>query len=582
MFSIAISETKWYDNYVIFFVNNLYFMFLYERIIMKRRTLICILLALLMIFGVSCSKGDTADTEKTDNVPVEISAEYKIVHESKAYKEASLVRTALKKLLGKTPDMTSDGTEPAQAYEILIGDTGRAESNAFLAELPDYSYGVKIEAKEGSVKIILAGKKTDYLLDAAKLLINEYLPSESTTLVLKTTETKITENSDDKNKDILMKAQPIQWTENSQFVTNGGYARLLDLPDGRLAMAYSAGNAIKFAISSDDGQSWAESYKVAEIDQTPLGQKMSNANANAVVMENGDIMVAFRAHTATSIEYTQFYSSIRFSISKDGGKTWSKDKIVVENTYNGNKFTGFWEPHMIYIKDGKLAMYYANDCIGGDASGYPFVSSQTYQHIMVHTYDEQTENFGAPIIASNGIKHNSRDGMPVVCKLSDGSYAMVIESSVMRGKYAFIIQILFSEDGIVWSEPKNVFCPSTIDNYAGAPFITCLDDGRIVISCQATEGSGTTIANDNVHNSTMNVLISEKPITYADRDTITQKNFKKIFFNPFSFDTKNSYAIWPAMSLHNGKLYCIAQCGYNTSASTVTGTGLHIRIGTVK
>jgi len=200
----------------------------------------------------------------------------------------------------------------------------------------------------------------------------------------------------------------------------------------------------------------------------------------------------------------------------------------------------------------------------------------------MHIYDEQTGRFGAPIIASNGEKHNSRDGMPVVCKLSDGSYAMVIESSVMRGRYSFIIQMMLSEDGISWSDPITVFSPTAVDNYAGAPYIVCLEDGRIVISCQATQGSGTSNSNNNVHNSTMNVIVSEKPVTYADKDTLKEKNFKKVLFNPLVSTIKNSYAIWPAMLVHNGKLICIADCGSNTSATVSSSRGIYIRIGSVK
>ncbi len=549
---------------------------------MNRKSLICFLLFTLLLCCFSCGESTPIDTEEAKAPATEINAEYKILYEPKYYTHASSIRKTIKELTGSSLEMTSDKDEAQSTHEILIGNTGRAESDAFISELADFEYGVKVVKEDGKVKIVIAGKKADYTADAVSIFLTDYMPTDSSSLALKTTETTKKENTEDKNKDTIMKAQPIQWEDDSQFSLNGGYARLLDMPDGRLAMAYSSGNAIMFSISSDDGKTWTESYKVAQISQTPLGQPASNANANAVVMANGDIMVAFRCHTPSNTAYTQFYSSIRFCISSDGGKTWSADKTVVENTYNGSKGTGFWEPHMIYVKDGRLAMYYANDCLGGDAKDYPFVKDSIYQHIIVHLYDEATGSFGAPIIASNGEVHNSRDGMPVVCKLSDGSYAMVIESSAYRSNYPFVIQILFSEDGIVWSEPKTVFSPSGNGHYAGAPYITCLEDGRIVISCQATEGSGSTLSSTIHNNSAMNVIISEKPITYADRDTITQKSFKKIFFNPFTSETENSFSIWPAMSVHNGKLYCVAQCGHNTSATSAKSMGLYIRIGNIK
>ena len=206
----------------------------------------------------------------------------------------------------------------------------------------------------------------------------------------------------------------------------------------------------------------------------------------------------------------------------------------------------------------------------------------TYQHIIVHLYDEEKQEFGEPIIASNGEKHNSRDGMPVVCNLSDGSYAMVIESSSMRSNFSFIIQIMFSEDGIVWSEPKTVFMPTVKGNYAGAPYIECLADGRIVISCQATENSGCTLASSSVNNSVMNVIISNAPITYKDKDDIGTNDFTKLYFNPITSIIKNSYSIWPAMLVSGDKILCIAECGYNTSSSAKTGTGIYVTVGKVR
>ncbi len=548
-----------------------------------KKALICIILFTLLAFCSSCDESvPSVETTNTDNTAVEIGGDYKIIYEPKAYSHASSICNEIKELTGVTLEMTSDKDKAEAAHEILVGNTGRAESDAFISELESFEYGVKVIIEGDKVKIVIAGKKTDYTEAAVGIFLNDYLQSDSSSLSLKSTEATVKENSEDKNTDMIMQSQPIQWEGNSRLAIKGGYARLMDMPDGRLAMAYSSGNSIMFSISSDDGKTWKENYKVAKIDKTPLGQNASNANANAVVMANGDIMVAFRVHTATKNSYTQFYSSIRFCISQDGGKTWSADKTVVENTYNGSKLTGFWEPHMIYIKDGKLAIYYANDCIGGDAKGYPFVSKQTYQHIIVHLYDEATGTFGEPIIASNGEKHNSRDGMPVVCKLSDGTYAMVIESSAYRSKYPFVIQLLFSEDGKVWSEPKTVFSPKGNGHYAGAPYITCLEDGRIVISCQATEGSGSTLSSTKHNNSATNVIISEKPITYADRDTVEAKSFNKIFFDPFTTTQKNAFSLWAAMIVHNGKLYCVAQCGYNTSATSTQSTGLFIRIGNIK
>lgn len=548
-----------------------------------KQLIILFLIAITTITLAACSepKIDSNTTDQHSPVNIELSGDCLIIYESALYKNASYIRKAFYDLFGKTPEMTTDKSK-ASNCEILIGDTGRKESSDFINSLQDYTYGVKVLTSTDKITVLIGGKKSDYTYDAVNLFLNQYMPEKnSETFILKTTEDTILENTEDKNMDELIQAQPIQWEGNNISVGNGGYARMCELPDGNVACVYSAGGYIKYVTSSDGCKSWNTPTNVIKIDKTPNGQSISLANANIAVMNNGDLMVAFRAHTAGS-GYTEFYSSIRFCISKDNGKTWSTDSIVAENIHTGSEFTGFWEPHMIYIKDGKLAMYYASDCIGGTAKDYPFVKSMTYQHIIMHIYDEQTGTFGAPIIASNGENHNSRDGMPVVCELSDGSYAMVIESSVMRGKYSFIIQLLLSQDGITWSDPITVFSPTVNNNYAGAPFIVCLDDGRIAISCQATQDSGTSNSNSAVHNSTMNVIVSNKPITYADKNTINQNDFNKVFFNPITPAVINNwYAIWPAMLVHNKKLICIAECGSNTSATVSKGSGIYIRIGAI-
>ena len=388
----------------------------------------------------------------------------------------------------------------------------------------------------------------------------------------------ITEDTAMINNDI------IQWNQSNIFVQSGGYARMTTLPDGDLACVYTSGGYVRYCTSADEGITWSAPTNVIKIESTPTGQKMVLANANIVVMKNGAYMVAFRAHTGGPVgEFTSFYSSIRYCISRDKGVTWSEDIIVVENNHVGGEFTGFWEPHMLYVKDGKLAMYYAADCLGGTAVGYPFINDiEKQQHIVLHLYDEETKQFGEPIIASNGIDHGSRDGMPSVCELADGTFAMVIESSSYRPRNAFIIQMLFSEDGIKWSEPKNIWIPKSEGHYAGAPFVAKLDDGRIAVSFQATEGSGNTLAHNKVNNSVMNVIISNKPISYADRDTISQADFDRVSENPIQTYEEHSYAIWPAMHVHKGKLYCSADLGVCTSPTGRALKGIHLRIGTIK
>lgn len=529
------------------------------------------LAALCACSGSATDSGTAADIDNAVNeAPAEGLAGYRIIYETRIGTQAVKVKNAIKKITGTAPEYADSNSADPTEREILIGDTGRAESTEFISSLSPYSYGVKIAGE----KILIAAVEKTYLPKAVELFIKDYLPKAGDGTDLVKREDTVLIDEEAKRLDELEAIQKIGWDGKSTRIQTGGYSRMTTLPDGKLACVYSDGGYIRFCTSNDDGKSWNEPINVIRIDMTPNGQRMSLANANIAVMNDGAYMVAFRAHTAGD-GYTEFYTSIRYCISRDNGQTWSQDTIVAENLHQGKEFTGFWEPHMLYIADGRLAMYYASDCIGGTAEWYPFVSSMTYQHIIMHIYDEEKGCFGEPLIASNGEEHNSRDGMPVVCKLADGSYAMVIESSSMRGNYPFIIQIMFSEDGISWSAPRNIWVPTTGGHYAGAPYIVALPDGRIAVSFQATEGSGIPRLADNVNSSVMNVMISNEPVGFADRDTLTQEDFERIYFNPFS-DQKNAYAIWPAMHVHKGMLYCTADLGVSNYK------GIYLRIGMIK
>ena len=535
-------------------------------------------LVLVLVLASTCACSDSPDSDtslpeatETDSTPVaEGLAEYRIVYERSIGTQATKIKNKVKQITGKAPEYTYDTNAAPTNREILIGDTGRDESTEFISSLEPYSYGVKLVGE----KVVIAAVEKEYLPKAVELFISDYLPKAGNGIDLIKSDDTVVVDEEAKMLDEIAAAQKIQWEEKSSFFQNGGYARMTTLPDGKLACVYSGGGYIRFCTSNDDGKTWNSPVNIIKIDTTPTNQKMTLANANIIVMNDGSYMVAFRAHTAGDT-FSEFYTSIRYCISKDNGQTWSADTIVAENTHKGSEYTGFWEPHMIYIKDGRLAMYYSSDCIGGTAEGYPFVKNMTYQHIIMHIYNEKAEHFGEPIIASNGEDHNSRDGMPIVCKLADGSYAMVIESSSMRGSHSFIIQIMFSEDGINWSTPRNIWVPKGNGHYAGAPFIVTLPDGRIAVSFQATEGSGMPIYDNNVNSSVMNVIISNKPIGYGDKDTIEQGDFERIYFNPFD-DHKNAHSIWPGMHVHNGKLYCCADIGAATSK------GIYLIKGTIK
>lgn len=364
----------------------------------------------------------------------------------------------------------------------------------------------------------------------------------------------------------------VEWeSKRITATTVSSYSRMCGLSDGTILLGYS-NSGIKVIKSRDGGLTWGSTVTVASPGKTADGYTETLANTNLYELGNGVVLCGYRAHTPSNAAYKQFYSAIRVSISYDYGETWDFLTTVVENTYIGSKFTGFWEPDFLRLADGSTAIYYANDCIGGSLTNYPYVTSMKYQNIMVHIYDPVTETFGEPMVAQNGEKHNSRDGMPVLCTLSDGTYAMVIESSSLS-EYSFHIRISFSEDGITWSAPRPIYYPNTKNGkYAGAPGIACLPDGRIAVCFQTDDHSGTKLNSSATNNSVTRVIISNNVVTNADKTTLNSPGFTETSELPFRF-ANNMFYVWPSVCVIRNTLYVCAQSGMSTGSSTTSGMG---------
>ena len=455
--------------------------------------------------------------------------------------------------------------EKAEAFEIVVGRTDRDASTAFRKKLKSGEFYIGVEGSS----LYIVGRGEEETRAAVEYFIENLSGTDEGNCRVPVT---LAFDSGEELSPVL------EWEKSKILLSAGGYARMTTLKNGELAVGYSNGG-IKFAISTNDGKGWTNTVTVTKPAKTPLGDTLTYANANVIQYGDGDIMVAYRAHSPTN-STKNFYTSIRYQISKDGGKTFGDPVIVVEYQRNDTDFKGFWEPHMVILPDGRLAMYYANDCIGPQDADYPYVPSGAYQHIMVHVFDYETETFDKGTIASNGVDHKSRDGMPVVCSLSDGGMVMVIEANWDKN-YAFIIQMLFSEDGINWSDPVTVISPTKKGHYAGAPYVALLPDGRLAVSCQATQYSGATMSSDLVQNSQTNVYISKEPITLANCKDVNEKSFVKVMENPLSMGVETR-SIWPAMHVHNGYLICVADIGTNLSTGV---TGIYIRrapIDTIK
>lgn len=321
------------------------------------------------------------------------------------------------------------------------------------------------------------------------------------------------------------------WEEASKpvFQAGGAYPRMYRLQNGDYLIGFDAalgGKNARIAVtrSTDGTKKWTQPVVAAE------KEGYDCANANFIELDNGDILLAYRAIKGGD----KIDAKILCSVSHDGGETFEFHSTVIETYGKG----GVWEPHFIRIGE-KIAVFYANDSESA-------VGNTGFQNIEFKLLEE--DGWGETRIASSGNETKSRDGMPVVDRLSDGRYIMVIEANQFPD-YVFVVQIKFSPDGLDWSEPlKTVYRPTKkgAGKKAGAPYICVLPGDILAVSFQTDED-----ATENGDNRCkMKVIVS--------------KDLGKTWSKPFTpFYIPDGYsAVWNGMYFADDTLYALTSANY--------------------
>ena len=275
------------------------------------------------------------------------------------------------------------------------------------------------------------------------------------------------------------------------------YPRMIKLDNGDLLCTVDTnedgGNtSVKVMRSTDKGKTWGK----PEIAAT--SPDLNSGNGQLLQLKNGEIWLSYRA--TKNLSYGR-YTSLRVNKSKDGGKTWEYHSLIIEDESLG----GVWEPHLGYIGD-KIAVFYANDSL------ISAVKTRSQQNIEFKIW--QGDKWSDKYIACDGVKANSRDGMPVWDRLEDGRYIMIFEATDKLG-HPFIIRYKISEDGYNWDTERHIlYAPNLHGKKAGAPYIMKLSDGRLAAAFQTDES--THEIGDSV--STMKIMVSKDKIgeTWGD------------------------------------------------------------------
>ena len=347
----------------------------------------------------------------------------------------------------------------------------------------------------------------------------------------------------------------------------GGVAcpRMLTLQNGTILCAFDAndtqgGNSvIKVIQSTNGGNSWQGTNQATENAVMQRNDQMIYANPSLFQLDNGDVLVAYRGLSAGSGVKN---SGLFVSVSHDNGVTWSTHSTILSyNQHDG----GVYEPCLVEI-NGTPTVFYANDSVAaaGETVGtgvvggnhQPAVTSLAYQNIEYMQWDGS--QWGNRTIACNGANSGSRDGMPGVTQLQDGSWMLAYEANNTSGTYPFILRYKISEDGLNWDTAPGTgngtaFCiADTEGRKTSGPALATLPDGRVVCVFQTDQDASQ--AGDS--NSTLRLMISES----ADPADGWGE-----WMDVFSTPDGNS-SVWNGVALSGNQLFVLTSTNYPSNS----------------
>jgi hypothetical protein len=206
--------------------------------------------------------------------------------------------------------------------------------------------------------------------------------------------------------------------------------------------------------------------------------------------KSGRLILGFRDHLPEGHD-KRF--RLRVAYSDDNGQSWKQGKddsagFMVESDQ------GLWEPFFYYDKFDVLRVVYARE---KSAEGCSRRKGNSQVIAMKSSADDGLTWGHETEIVGEGV---SRDGVPVVARLGDGSYLLVFESWRKTGCGdsipSLVIRSVQSKDGVEWGKRRIVYEPKAMkkDSVKGIdypkaswPAVATLADGRVLIAFTTDE-----------------------------------------------------------------------------------------------
>ena len=347
-----------------------------------------------------------------------------------------------------------------------------------------------------------------------------------------------------------VKTQPyvgsrIFWDSRSPIVVfnGGGYARIIELQDGRL-MACCEWSGIRISFSSNKGQTWKEPTTI--VTNT---NNVPNCVPDMIQLRDGTIIVAYNPRPSTPYTDDRRFS-IRLKRSTDNGRTWSKEIVVYDG---GSTFeTGCWEPCLLELPSGELQLYFADES--------PYDKNADQQISICRSFDKGI-TWSAPACVS--YRAGYRDGMPVPVLLSDSTTIAVAIEDNGWGYNDFVPTIVRTTLSRNWNSfvpASSTYRTKAIDyKYCpvatgGAPYLRVLPNGETVLSHQSPYNH------------------SGKPDMYVYVGNSSARNFKAMS-SPFPVP-QDQQALWNSLAVIDTGVV-VAVSGYSGGIKMVKGYPKH-------
>jgi hypothetical protein len=261
---------------------------------------------------------------------------------------------------------------------------------------------------------------------------------------------------------------------------------------------------------------------------TPKDHFLSVANTLVTKLKNGDLMAVFRQHKLSTPTLNTDVNDVvnglsvdeyvlKSVISKDQGQTWQNFAVIDSRIKTGD--FGTWEPFVIEPskRPNVIQVYYAlerhrnSKCPSVDDTLTPA------QDVMMRESVDGGKSWGAPRVAlSRGV---SREGVPAVVELSDGSLLAVSEtwreSACGQANADLTIGQAQSKDGgLTWNYLPFVFQHMQTNARQSWPYLTKLADGRVLLKFASTENYENPTVATRTESRDIELLASKNVPTY--------------------------------------------------------------------